>query len=363
MARRHEIPTHLNVEDRAILGLTVRQLTVLTVGLSSGYALWSGWPELATGIRAGLAVACVLVAAALALVRPRGRGLEVMLAEPGRPLGAHERAVLDRALYRTYAAKGVTADPATHVRPAPLMRDLRAALAAESGETTASLATRLGRYVDGSLAGLFSALTNVALDRRFVVFNVQALEPELRPLGIHLIASFVWNQVRRSRRPRLLIIDEAWSLMQYAEGGAFLASMARRARKYYLGLVTITQDVADFLGAAHGRTVLANAAIKLLMKQDPATIEPVVAAFGLSDEERQFLLRAGKGEGLFFARGSHVALKVEASPAEHQLVTTAPRELAARAAEPDPSAAVGGDPVPRSSGPRRRLAPPPGGGA
>jgi len=164
------------------------------------------------------------------------------------------------------------------------------------------------------------------------VFNIQALEPELRPLGIHLISSFVWNQVCRSRRPRLLIIDEAWSLVQYPEGGAFLASMARRARKYYLGLVTITQDVEDFLTSDHRRTVLANAALKLLMKQDSAIIEPVVQAFQLSPEERQFLLGAGKGEGLFFARGSHVALKIESSPAEHRLATTAPRELAARAA-------------------------------
>src|SRR5205807_8372923 len=139
----------------------------------------------------------------------------------------------------------------------------------------------------------------------FVVFNVQALEAELRPIGIHLITTFVWNQVRRARRPRLLVIDEAWSLIQSPEGGAFLAGLARRARKYYLGLVTITQDVADFLGSEQGRTVLTNAAIKLLMKQDSATIEPVVAAFQLSLEERQFLLAAGKGEGLFFARGGH----------------------------------------------------------
>ncbi len=259
--------------------------------------------------------------------------LEIMLAEPGRPLSAQERAVLDQALYQTYASAGITGDPQTHTRPAPLLRDLHRVLARTPGDTAASLAARLRRYVEGSLAGLFSAPTNVALDLRLVVFNVQALEPELRPLGIHLIASFVWNGVRRQRRPRLLIIDEAWSLMQYAEGGAFLSSMARRARKYYLGLVTITQDVADFLGSEHGRTVLTNAALKFLMKQDSATIEPVVATFQLSPEERQFLLAAGKGEGLFFAPGSHVALKVEASPMEHRLATTAPRELAQQTQE------------------------------
>jgi len=268
------------------------------------------------------------VAALLAL-------LEIMLSEPGRGLTSHERALLDRALYETYAAAGITDEVSTQHGPPPLMRDLHAVLADTSGEVAMSLAARLQRYVEGSLSGLFSAPTDVALDRHLVVFNIQALEPELRPLGVHLIATFVWNQVRRSRRPRLLIIDEAWSLVQYPEGGAFLAGMARRSRKYYLGLVTITQDVADFLGVDHGRTVLANAALKLLMKQDAAIIDPVVQAFRLSAEERQFLLAAGKGEGLFFARGSHVALKIEASPAEHRLATTSPRELAQGDGETD----------------------------
>jgi len=268
------------------------------------------------------------VAALLAL-------LEIMLAEPGHGLTSHERALLDRALYQTYAAAGITDEVSTQHGSAPLMRDLHAVLTDIPGEVAMSLVARLQRYVEGSLSGLFSAPTDVALDRRLVVFNIQALEPELRPLGVHLIATFVWNQVRRSRRPRLLIIDEAWSLVQYPEGGAFLAGMARRSRKYYLGLVTITQDVADFLGVDHGRTVLANAALKLLMKQDAAIIDPVVQAFRLSAEERQFLLAAGKGEGLFFARGSHVALKIEASPAEHRLATTSPRELAKGGGETD----------------------------
>lgn len=254
--------------------------------------------------------------------------LELLLAEPGEPLGSQERAILDRALFQTYATVGISADPTTHDRPAPLLRDLATTLAATPGDLPQSLATRLDRYVGGSLAGLFTGPTNVELDRSFVVFNIQSLEPELRPLGIHLITNFIWTQVRRAHRPRLLIIDEAWSLLQYPEGGAFLAGMARRARKYYLGLVTITQDVADFLESEHGRTVLANAALKLLLKQDSTTIDPVVTAFGLSSAERQFLLGAGKGEGLFFARSSHVALRIEASPAEHRLATTAPRELA-----------------------------------
>ncbi|MCL5107366.1 MAG: ATP-binding protein [Chloroflexi bacterium] len=267
--------------------------------------------------------------------------LDLMLAEPRRGLGTQERGALDQALQQTYREAGITPDPTTHSRPAPVLADLQRVLAAGRGEIAASLALRLRRYVDGSLSGLFAGQTNVALGRRLVVFNVQSLEAELRPIGVHLIASFVWNQVRRSHRPRLLVVDEAWTLMQHAEGAAFLAGMARRARKYYLGLVTITQDVADFLGAAHGRTVLVNAALKLLMKQDSTTIEDVTAAFNLTAEERQFLLGASKGEGLFFARGSRVVLKVEASPLEHRLATTAPQDLAARAAGRTPGQARG----------------------
>ena len=253
--------------------------------------------------------------------------LEVMLAEPGRPLSAYERAVLDHALYVTYQKAGITAGAATGDRKVPLLRDFHAVLASTPDEEAPGLATRLRRYVDGSLAGLFAGPTNVQLDNPLVVFNVQALESELRPIAVHLIAGFVWNLVRRARKPRLLIIDEAWTLMQYPEGAAFLSSMARRARKYYLGLVTITQDVADFLGSEHGRTVLNNASLKLLMKQDAATIGPVAGAFRLSDEERLLLLGAEKGEGLFFVKGGHLLLKVVASPREHMYITTAPQEL------------------------------------
>jgi type IV secretory pathway VirB4 component len=165
------------------------------------------------------------------------------------------------------------------------------------------------------------------------VFNIQMLEEELRPVAIHLIANFVWNRVRRERRPRLLVIDEAWSLLRFAEGGDFVSGMARRARKYYLGLVTITQDVGDFLHSEHGRAVLMNAAMKLLLKQDSTTVEAVAEAFQLTAEERQYLLGANKGEGLLFARGARLQLTIEASPAEHRLATTAPRELAELAEE------------------------------
>jgi conjugal transfer ATP-binding protein TraC len=255
--------------------------------------------------------------------------LSVMLAEPGGSLTSFERAVLDDALYATYACAGITEDRSTHDRAAPLLRDLHRVLRERPGETAAGLAARLRRFVDGSLAsGLFAGPTNVELDRHLVVFNIQQLEEELRPLAIHLIATFVWRRVRQERRPRLLVIDEAWSLLRYPEGGGFISAMARRARKYYLGLVTITQDVADFLRSDHGRAVLVNAALKLLMKQDASTIEPIVDAFQLTPDERHYLLGANKGEGLLFGRGTRLALTVEASRAEHRLATTAPRELA-----------------------------------
>ena len=255
--------------------------------------------------------------------------VNVLLSERGSSLNPYERSMLDRAVYQTYAAEGVTPDPATHTRPAPLLANLQSALEVLDNDVAAGLAARLRRYVHGSLAGgLFSGPTNVALNRRLVVFNIQTLEEELRPVAMHLIANFVWNRVRRERHPRLLVIDEAWSLLRYPEGGEFVSGMARRARKYYLGLVTITQDVADFLRSDHGRAVLVNAAMKLLLKQDATTVEAVTDAFQLTVEERQYLLGANKGEGLLFARGARMPISVEASPAEHRLATTAPRELA-----------------------------------
>ncbi len=284
-------------------------------------------PPPGTGAADGIDVLAEQVTAVLGL-------LDVMLAGPGTTLNAYERATLDRAVYQAYAAQGITVDPATHERTVPIMRDLHAVLESIPNDVAVGLAARLRRYVSGSLAGgLFAGQTNVALNRRLVVFNLQTLEEELRPLAMHLIANFVWNRVRRERRPRLLVIDEAWSLLRYPEGGAFISGMARRARKYYLGVVTITQDAADFLRSDHGRAVLVNAAMKLLLKQDSTTVDAVADAFQLTPEERQYLLGAGKGEGLLFARGARLALTIEASPAEHRLATTAPRELAERAAQ------------------------------
>ena len=196
--------------------------------------------------------------------------LEVMLAEPGAAL-EHLRA-RRCSIGRVYADvrqrwASPPIPPRTRGRRRCCATSRRCWTTTPSNDVAAGLAARLRRYVSGSLAGgLFAGPTNVALNRRLVVFNIQMLEEELRPLAMHLIANFVWNRVRRERRPRLLVIDEAWSLLRYPEGGAFISGMARRARKYYLGLVTITQDAADFLRSDHGRAVLVNAAMKLLLE-------------------------------------------------------------------------------------------------
>jgi hypothetical protein len=264
--------------------------------------------------------------------------LDLMLADRA-PTGAvgltqREKGLLDRALYEVYRRAGISADPATHYRPSPLLRDLRAVLASgDCGPDESGLAERLSRYASGSLSRLFAEPTNVTLGHRLVVFDVRDMDAELRPLVLYLIAEFVWTRIRRERRPRLLVMDEAWTLMQYTERGRFLASLARRARKYYLGLVTITQDAQDFLSSEHGRTVLSNSSVQLLMKQDSSTIDAVAKAFRLSTSERQYLLGCHKGEGLLFTRGAHVGLRVGANSIEHTLATTDPRELAGQTAD------------------------------
>lgn len=264
---------------------------------------------------------------------------DVLLAEAGRPLGTAERGILDRALYQTYAEAGIQRGwLSTYAQPAPLLRDLYAVLQRADDPIARGLADRLHRYVHGSLAGLFAGPTNVALQRPCVVFTMQALEPELRPLAIHLITSFIWNQVREAPRGRLLVIDEAWALLQHEDGARFLGSMTRRARKYHLGLVTITQDVADALGSAQGRTILATAASTLLLKQSAATIGPLSGAFRLSAAERQYLLGAAPGEGLLSCRGARLPLRILASAREHALATTSPRDLAAQRTRDDPEA-------------------------
>lgn len=258
--------------------------------------------------------------------------LALMLADPGGSLSQQERGILDAALYETYRNTGITEDPTTHGRAAPVLGDLLAVLRA-SGEPY-GLAARLQRFVDGSLGRVFAEQTSATLDRPFVVFHIRDLEEELRPLATYLIADHVWREVQRRPRPRVLLIDEAWSLMQYPEGARFIAQMARRARKRWLGVTTVTQDVRDFLASPEGLTVLANSSVQLLLRQDSSTISTVAETFRLSREEQEFLLACDRGEGLLLARGDHIALRVEASPLEHALATTDPAEIARREGVP-----------------------------
>ncbi|HEU5383608.1 MAG TPA: ATP-binding protein [Ktedonobacteraceae bacterium] len=250
---------------------------------------------------------------------------DLLLADRGGSLSQREKGYLSRCFAYTYGEKSITLNPITHGNPPPSMHDLyRVIRSGACGPDVYDLADRLERYLPA-----FPVRTEVRLDNPLVVFNIRDLNADLRPVGLFLITDFVWTQIRQHRhpRPRLLCIDEAWALLQFAEGGRFLASIARRGRKYNLCLRVTTQDVEDFLASEWGRTILVNSSMKFLMKQDSTTIDAVAQAFKLSDGERKFLTSCAKGEGLFFVRGSHVPMKVVASPLEHQLATTNPQEL------------------------------------
>ena len=250
---------------------------------------------------------------------------DLLLADHGGTLSQREKGYLSKCFAYTYGQAGITPDPATHDKLAPCMLDLYQVIrSGVCGPDTTDLADRLERYITA-----FPGRTRVSLDNPLIVFNIRDLNADLRSVGLFLITDFVWTQIRQKRRflPRLLCIDEAWSLLQFTEGGRFLASISRRARKYNLCLRVISQDVEDFLGSEWGRTILVNSSMKFLMKQDSTTIDAVTRAFKLSEGERNYLTSCAKGEGLFFARGSHVPMKVVASPLEHILATTNPQEL------------------------------------
>lgn len=239
-----------------------------------------------------------------------------------------ETAIVDRALYQTYALRDITTDIRTHKNPPPLLGDFVAVL--QGVEGTHSLVARLQKFTEGSFAGLFNQPTNFELDRGFVAFSIRDLEEQLRPIGMYLILSYVWSKIRQIMRPRVLIIDEAWILMQYPDSAKYVRSFVKRARKYYLGVTIISQNVEDFLGSAEGRDVLANSALQILFRQSPTAVEQLAQVFHLTEGEKFLLLESQVGEGLFFAGNSHVAMQVIASYPEEQIITTSPRELLAQ---------------------------------
>jgi type IV secretory pathway VirB4 component len=243
----------------------------------------------------------------------------------GGKLTPTEDNLLDQALVQTYAAKGITIDPATHGLTPPTMGDLQKTLASIRG--CERLSESLKRYTEGTFSGVFNQLSNISLNNKFIVFSIRDLEEQLRPMAMYMVLNFIWNRVKSERKKRILAVDEAWILMKYEDSAQFLFSIAKRARKYYLGLTTIVQDVEDFLTSIYGKAIVNNSSLTLLLKQHPATVDLVSQVFNLTQAEKYFLLNAEVGEGLFFAGLNHIALKVVASYQEDLLVTTNPEQL------------------------------------
>jgi len=239
---------------------------------------------------------------------------------------SEEEAILDRALIATYESRDITPDKKdfTNLQP-PLLEDFQIVL--ESMEGGRDLAKRLERFTKGTYAGFLNKPTNIDIKNRLIVFSVRDLEEQLRPIAMYIVLNFIWNLIRAELKKRIMVIDEAWWLMKYPDSASFLFSLAKRCRKYYLGLTTITQNVEDFLESPFGRPIITNSALQLLLKQAPTNIEAVAKTFNLSESEKQLLLEANVGEGIFFAGLNHVAIQIIASYFEDKIITTKPEEL------------------------------------
>ncbi len=241
-------------------------------------------------------------------------------------LSPSEEADLDQALIDTYARAGITSDPLTHNSLPPTINDLYETLL-HMGGNGPQLAQRLRKYTTGTFAGIFSQQSNIDINNTMVVFNIRDLEDELRPVAMYIVLSHIWNRVRTEQKKRMLIVDEAWQLMKYDDSANFLFSLAKRARKYFLGLTTITQDVEDFMGSKMGRAIVANSSMQLLLKQSTSAVDVLADVFKLTEEERKRLANFPVGQGLFFAGQNHVHIQIVASPTEQSLITTNPQQL------------------------------------
>src|SRR5206468_3335626 len=241
-----------------------------------------------------------------------------------------EESDLDSALIETYAKVGITNDPLTHSAQPPTINDLYETLLHMPG-TGPQLAQRLRKYTSGTFAGIFSQQSNVNINNPMVVFNIRDLEDELRPVAMYIVLNYIWNRTKSDQKRRMLIVDEAWQLMKYEDSANFLFSLAKRARKYNLGITTITQDVEDFMGSRMGRAIVANASMQFLLKQSPSAVDILAEVFKLTSEEKKRLSQFPVGQGLFFAGQNHVHLQVVASPTEASLITTNPQEVQAQA--------------------------------
>ena len=236
-----------------------------------------------------------------------------------------EEAIMDKALWQTYAKKDITETSDLRTVQPPTMSDLVEILGGMVGAE--SLAQRLTKYTDGTFSGIFNQPTNIQLNNQLVVFSIRDLEDSLRPIAMYVILGHIWNVVRSELKRRILVLDEAWIMMQFEDSARFLFGIAKRARKYYLGLTTISQDVADFMGSPYGKPIVTNSSMQLLLKQSPAAIDIIAETFFLTEGEKYLLLESEVGEGIFFAGLKHAAIKIYASYVEDQIITTDPRQL------------------------------------
>ncbi|HET9850416.1 MAG TPA: DUF87 domain-containing protein [Candidatus Saccharimonadales bacterium] len=238
-------------------------------------------------------------------------------------LSPAEEADLDAALIETYAKAGITNDPLTHGATPPTVTDLYDTLL-HMGGTGPQLAQRLRKYTSGTFAGIFSQQSNINVNNSMVVFNIRDLEDELRPVAMYIVLNHIWNRTKVDKKRRIMIVDEAWQLMRYEDSANFLFSLAKRARKYNLGITTISQDVEDFMASRMGRAIVANASMQILLKQSPSAVDVLADVFKLTSEEKKRLSQFPVGQGLFFAGQNHVHIQVIASPTESELISTTP---------------------------------------
>jgi type IV secretory pathway VirB4 component len=242
-------------------------------------------------------------------------------------LSPEEDAIMDRGLSETYAAKDITpnSDPKTWADNIPIMSDLESVLDTMDGAE--SLVERLRKFTKGTFSSFFNQKSNISMNKSLVVFGIRDMEDELRPMAMFIIMRYIWNTARGTMKKRLLIIDEAWWMMKTEDGASFLFGICKRARKYWLGVTTITQDVSDFMRSDYGKPIITNSSIQLLLKQSPATIDLIQQTFTLTDQEKFLLLETPVGEGIFFAGQKHVAIRIVASYTEDQIITTSPEEV------------------------------------
>ncbi len=245
-------------------------------------------------------------------------------------MDSEQVAILDRGLIETYRQKGITTDPDTQKKQPPLMEDLYKVLLGYESTPAKDLAYRLEKFIKGSAAGIFNQQSNFDITNGLTIFSLRNLEDELRPIAMHIVLDFIWTRVKKNLKKRLLILDEGWYMMKYEDSASFVYSIAKRARKYFLGMTTATQDVEDFLKTEYGKAILTNSSIQVLLKQGTAEVDMIAETFYLSEGEKALLLSADIGEGLFFAGQNHVAMKAFAAPFEHELITSNPAEILKR---------------------------------